>query len=117
MHPLSLFPDLFTFQLLAPFLLRLVAGYMIILFGWERYHKKFRWTSLIYLVTGILLLLGLYTQAAAIAGILLVKFDFWTDRTEFKITRIYVNTAMLVSVILLSLLFTGPGLFGFDLPL
>ncbi len=117
MHPLSIFPSLLTFGLLAPFLLRVGVGLFIILFGWERFNKPYKLSSIIYFATGIMLMVGLYTQVVVIIGIILIKFDYFVDRKFSPISKDKMIIYFLVAVILLSLLVTGPGLFAFDLPL
>jgi uncharacterized membrane protein YphA (DoxX/SURF4 family) len=117
MNQLSIFPELLTFGMIAPLLLRLGVGYLVLLFGWERFHKKHKWASAFYLIAGVLLILGLYTQIAAILGILIIKFDFWTDRKKFSSGKEHLNLSILMALIFLSLLITGPGFLAFDLPL
>lgn len=117
MHTLTIFPSLLTFGLLAPFLLRLVVGCVIFLFGKERYKSSYKWLSIFYFITGILLVVGLYTQIIAIVGILLLRFDMWAERKVSPISRQYIILDITLSVILLSLLFTGPGFMAIDLPL
>jgi len=117
MHTLSTFPQLLTFGLIAPLLLRLGVGLFLVYLAKERYNKIYKWSFVVYLISGILLILGLYTQIASIVSILVISFDFYTDKdltpfsTEKKILYI------IMKVILLSLLFTGPGFLAFDLPL
>lgn len=117
MNPLSTFPELLTFGMIAPVLLRLSVGILIIYFGYKRYFKKWNGSSIVYGLTGIFLILGLYTQIAAILGILILKFDFWTDRSEKKVSREYLIIAYLAVVILITLIITGPGFLAFDMPL
>ena len=121
MHTLTIFPRLLDFVLLAPLLLRLTVGGLILLFGWERYKKTYKWTSIIYIVTSVFLIIGLYTQIASIVGIGLLKFDYYIDFYRNKKTTPIPNEYKIITfvliVILTSLLFTGPGAFAFDLPL
>ena len=117
MHPLTLFPSLLTFGLAAPLLLRLNVGILILLFGKERYGKRYKWTSTFYFLSGILLVIGLYTQIAAITGLILLRFDAWTEKKTSSHPRIYVILDITMSIVLISLLFTGPGFLAFDLPL
>jgi uncharacterized membrane protein YphA (DoxX/SURF4 family) len=117
MHTLTLFPQLLTFQLIAPTLLRLTIGIILIFIGKERFSKKFKWSSVIYVLSGILLILGLYTQAAAIAGIVMIKFDFWIDKKSRSTSKEHWLLYVLATTVLFSLMFTGPGFLAFDLPL
>jgi uncharacterized membrane protein YphA (DoxX/SURF4 family) len=121
MHPLSLFPSLLTFGLLSPFLIRVVAGLYVLYLGKKRYAGAYKWTSILYVLAGIGVFLGFYTQAAAILAMCVVKFDFylryWKDRKTVPISKDTYFTYFLVQFIFLSLLFTGPGFLAFDLPL
>jgi hypothetical protein len=117
MHPLSTFSRLLDFVLVAPFLLRIIVGLYLIYLGKNRYQKAFSWSAGFYIISGILLILGFYTQIASIVGILLVIFDFYTDKITTPTSGEKKILYVIVGIILLSLLFTGPGVFAFDLPL
>ena len=133
---LSIFPELLTFGLIAPLLLRVVAGALFAISGWEALVSKrvekhdcfqnagFRpvvfWLYLVgvvELVGGALLVLGLFTQPAALAllivtiGAILLKFK--NPKLLSEPTAYYV----LLFAILASLIFSGAGFFAFDLPL
>jgi len=133
---LSLFPELLTFTLIAPFLLRIVSGVLFAVSGWQTLLPKhaeklvcfqnagFRpvtfWlylVGIVELVGGALLVLGLFTQLAALAllivtlGAILLKFK--NPGLLSEPTAYYV----LLFAILASLLFSGAGCFAFDLPL
>ena len=116
-HPLSTFPTLLTYGLLAPFILRLTVGMAIIYLGYERYKKPYKWVSILYVVFGALLVLGLYTQVSAIIAIAVTKFDFWTKKKSGGVSKEDFILYGMIVVILLSLLFTGPGFLAFDLGL
>lgn len=117
MHPLSTFPYLLSYGLIAPTLLRLVASFFVADFGVKRYKKTNHWLFVIYIISAILLFLGLYTQIASIVAILILKWDFYMERKTMMLTPDQKKIYFLVIFILLSLLFTGPGFFAFDLPL
>jgi len=114
---LSLLPQMFSYQIIAFALLRLAVAIIGFMAGWSRYKKTYKWTSILYFAVSIFLLLGLYTQVAALVGIVLVCFDWWADKkiaplsVEQKILRI------ILIIILLSLLLTGPGFLAIDKPL
>ncbi|MFZ2621487.1 MAG: hypothetical protein WAX85_03000 [Minisyncoccia bacterium] len=121
MHPLSIFPRLLDFSLLAPTVLRVVVALFVIYLGLNRYKKEYNYASIVYIISGGLIILGLYIQIASIIAIAVLKFDFYVDfyikrKTKpVEIDKYFLYGAM--GVILLSLLVTGPGLFAFDLPL
>ena len=121
MHPLTTFPALLTYGLFAPSLLRLAVGVFILCLGLRRYKKPYQWTTIFYAISGILIVLGLYTQISAIVAIIVLKFDFYVDyyvnRKSTPVSKELYFLYALAGIILLSLLFTGPGLFAFDLPL
>src|SRR3989339_1311690 len=117
MHPLSIFPGLFTYALIAPLLLRLAVGLYIIYLGKNRYKKTFGPASLIYILAGIFLVLGFYTQIVALIGVIVLIFDFFVDKEKTDISQEKSALYILAGIIFLSLLFTGPGFLALDLPL
>lgn len=133
---LNPFPDLLTYSLLAPFILRVVAGFIFINLGVLAFkNEKERWlVSLstlkipdpkltlkilggIEIIAGIMLILGFYTQ---IAALLLALLTFAEVYVEYKdptiLKRNFVFYIMILSI-LLSLLLSGAGAFAIDLPL
>ena len=121
MHPLSIFPSLLTFGLISPLLLRLSVGLFILFLAKDRYKKTYKWSAVVYFLSGLMIILGLYTQIAVLFGAASLKFDFWVDYwRNRKTTPIKMEIYFLygiAGIILLSLLFTGPGFLAFDLPL
>lgn len=121
MHTLSLFPALFTFEIFSPILLRLVVSLFIVSLGLERQKKVYGYSSFLYYITAVLLFVGLYAQAAAIVGIVILKVDFYMDYwRNMKTVPVSGDKYFLYGMaimILLSILVTGPGAFAFDLPL
>ncbi len=109
---LSLFPQLFNYSQMAPFLLRLALA--IVLFLTARQTGKTFAT--IKILSGILLLLGLFTQAAAIIVIALTLSEIIIAKKKQLVIEDKMSKVMVI-VIALSLLLLGPGLFSFDLPL
>ncbi len=120
---LSLFPSLLTYELLAPFILRLTLGIVLIHWGWKGVklgrgnEKHLGLLGIIDTLAGLLLIAGFLTQFAALVSIIIlgsrligkvINRAFFTDG---------VNYYFILFVIALSLLFTGPGFFAFDLPL
>lgn len=134
MPMLSLFPQILF---LAPFgttLLRIAAGAVILLLAWKHFREREKlagvpfviigkgaWipllAALVELATAAGLILGIYTQAAAIFGMLLaLKSIVWKRRYPafFPLSQ---TASFLLFVICLSILITGAGVFAFDLPL
>ena len=133
---LNPFPDLLTYSLLAPFILRLVAGLVFIDLGiLALKNEKKRWlvslsvlkipkpkTALrvlgaIEAIGGLMLIFGFYTQ---IAALVLALLTFCESYVEYKdpgiLKRNLVFYVMLLAMVL-SLLFSGAGAFAIDLPL
>lgn len=121
---LSLWPDLYSYSFIVPTFLRFILasfflwqGLKFFLFPKQLGLPGARVVGLFDFLLGALVLVGLYTQVALILIILelfgyaLVKYlirqaDIWS-RTEI----------ILLASIALALLFLGPGLWAFDLPL
>ncbi len=117
MHPLSVFPQLLTYSLVAPLILRLAVGILRLLAGFARHRKKHKWLAVFYFLSSLFIIVGLYTQIAVIVAVLLVKFDYYMEKKAGTLSPEKKALTILMVVILLSLLLTGPGLFAFDLPL
>lgn len=115
---LSLFPDLFSFSLAAPFIIRIFLGVYFLIYGITAVRNAFRespvkksplfaGSAVAILSAGILV--GFLTQGAAA---ILALFSVWNAwRTQNKTTH------LLLFAMALSLLFSGAGFFAFDLPL
>ncbi len=133
---LSAFPYLLSFQTVSPAILRVVAGIYTLIFAYENLEDKreerirlftearlrpAKWflyfMSAIELAAGVLLIAGAWTQIAALslAVLMLVAIIIKIFRPDL-ISR-NINTYVLLLVILISLIFTGPGFGGADLPL
>ena len=131
---LNLFPIQFL-ALFAYFILRIITGLVFLNLGLKHYKKReelssvlvlpifpFGKISVIVLITfeliiGTLLILGLFTQIAAILIILIaikmlfLRHRFIHDSLPSKLTY------FLLLGIVISLLITGAGVFAFDLPI
>jgi uncharacterized membrane protein YphA (DoxX/SURF4 family) len=124
MHTLSLFPSLLSYQELAPFIIRIVLGATLAHFGYRKINGRGQSSgsnSMVYgwveIITGALLIIGLWTQLAALvnAVILIIKIGFKIRDGKFLTDG--VNYYILLLAMALSLIFTGAGAFAFDLPL
>jgi uncharacterized membrane protein YphA (DoxX/SURF4 family) len=131
----SVFPGLFFLAPFAATLLRIAAGYTFLYMAnslIQDRHEIARihlpiighvgeglvWlTAILVGIIGCMLAVGLYTQVAAIFGMLFViKHWFWLHwyRSAAGLSR---GTLALLFVVCFSLLITGAGAFAFDLPL
>jgi uncharacterized membrane protein YphA (DoxX/SURF4 family) len=114
---LSLLPQLFSYQIIAFAILRITIAVIGFIAGVSRYKKEYKWVSILYFVVSIFLLLGLYTQVVALVAIVLVCFNYWTDKKTSTSTAEQKLLHIVCIVVLLSLLFTGPGFLAIDKPL
>ena len=112
---LNPFPDLLAFALLAPTLLRIVLGIMLILQAKQKTNALpfTQITKAIYFIGGVFLILGAFTQYSAMAISLALLYEiFYTPSSKEK-----KSINILLLVISISLLFLGAGFFALDLPL
>jgi|GEM_PF-5027282 len=122
-------PELFDYAILAPTLLRLVAGAFFLMLAFRMVvrlrmapnaHTAVRATGSMFAAlqgfVGIALVLGAYVQLAALAGIILTLF---TQHTGVGGGRSISDRHVqyLLMVICLALMVLGAGLFSLDLPL
>ena len=133
---LNPFPSFLLYAFYAPFLLRLVVALVFIEFGYAKLTKERKSKAeffqkiglkpgttfvivfaLIELVAGAMLLVGFYTQIAAlVAGIILLASMLIKTKhsTHFASTSGYY---FILLVICVSLLMTGAGAYAIDTPL
>ncbi len=134
---LNPFPSLLTYSLVAPFILRATLGLILINLGYLKMTKeKARWgiifeflgikahetlaaqvVGLIEIVGGLMLLVGLYTQIAALVFVFLNGIELYIEYKDASLIRRDLVFYILIFVIALSLLFSGAGFYAFDLPL
>lgn len=133
---LNPFPELLFLKTLAPTLLRLGAGAFFLVLGYSKFgqgrHAFIDYFNSISirpagtfvkslgfaeLVIGACLILGLFTQIGAIIGsiIAFVSLIVSTREPQLKM-RTYAEYGLLF-IITISLIFSGAGLWGLDLPL
>jgi len=119
---LSLFPSLLSWNQLSPFLIRVTVGIIFIFWSYRTFKNKGlsapeKAFGYVEGVTGILLVIGLWVQGAAvIACIKLVSCLIGKIRRKQFLTD-GVNYYVILLIMAISLLITGAGFFGFDLPL
>src|SRR5258708_37546347 len=131
---LRIFPTLLVFSLVAPFLLRLATGPLFLSWSIRTLSSERRsvashlsnWNipgsagaiilGIIEGIVGILLVVGLYTQVAALIGMILSALFALLSRKEMFVGTNALSY-LLVALICFSLMFSGAGFFAFDLPL
>ncbi len=122
-NTLSVFPSLLALWPLAPFLLRLTAAYFIGRAGYVVAFKRpglsvnVRIIGYLKLAAALLLFIGLYTQGAALAAIILTLLSINTKRNHPELIEQTYSFLILLIVVLLSILILGAGWWAFDLPL
>lgn len=132
---LNPFPDLLAFGLIAPLLLRLAVGALFLNAGLKKLRRT-TWVTELFarlnltpassyaigfgileVASGLLLVVGLFTQIAALVTALISLFALYCKRTHPEQTPGSSGAFLLLFVISLSLLFSGAGFLAFDLPL
>jgi len=97
-------------------LMRLTAAVAFGYGSWKHiFHgsRALRALGIIELAIGVILLVGAWTQAVALLGLLVILGWIFIHRTR-PVSRV---EALLLLIIVLSLVVTGPGPYAFDLPL
>lgn len=119
MNTLSIFPDLLTFGLIAPLLLRVIAGFIFIHLGYKKVHKnKYSWIiPYAEIIGGIFLILGLFTQAVALILSFFILYTMYKKIRQPNLHNNSIEFFILLLTVLLSLLFLGAGFFAIDLPI
>ncbi|MFH1473254.1 MAG: DoxX family protein [bacterium] len=133
---LNPFPELLTFATMGPFMLRVVLGLIFLELGLLKFRgEKQRWIAsfdtlnlypaellvafyaLLQMVGGLMLVLGLYTQIAALLFVVFSGTELFVEYKAREILKRDLVFYLLLFTISLSLLLTGAGAFAFDIPL
>lgn len=118
---LSLFPWLLTYEQFAPLLLRLTLGVVFLFWAYRRFLQKKSTKDIVYLVidalVGILLVIGLLTQLAALAASLLFLIHLINKIRDRAFLTNGINYYFILLIISLCILLTGPGRLAIDMPL
>ncbi len=117
MNTLSIFPDLLTLSMVAPLLLRIAVAMFMLYLSRQRLREKNLLIAIPAVLVGILVFIGLYTQVAAILGIVVISSDYILNKGSVYFSTERVMLYGVVKIVLLSLLFIGAGFLAFDLPL
>ena len=113
---LSVFPEILFLSPLAATLLRLALAAVFARAAWvhaQRGDTASRTLAFAEVAVALALLLGAWTQPAALAGAIIAAV--WIFQRAARATPF--SSALLALAISLSLVLTGPGAFAFDLPL
>lgn len=133
---LNVFPELLSYSFLAPMILRLALGVITINLGYLALKsERARWNTffqgfgisdsntavtifgLIEIIGGATLVLGLYTQVAALVFALINFVEMYAEYKDATLVKRNIVFYILLFVIAVSLLFTGAGAYSLDLPL
>ncbi len=136
MNIFTLFPELLSFSLFSPLLLRIASGVLIYHIGHATITKSYRGLDSlvppqyarytlsisrivggIFCVGGISIGIGLFTQGVAMLFAVLLSFFFTLGYRSPQILPLSRTSLVLIIVILLSLMLSGAGLYAVDLPL
>lgn len=133
---LNPFPELLALSTLAPFILRAVVGIIFIDLGILKFRsEKLRWIAsfetlnlrpadlllplyaLIQIAAGALLVIGLWTQVAALVLAISTGVELYVELKAREILKRDLVFYVLVFAIVISLLLSGAGKYAMDIPL
>jgi putative oxidoreductase len=133
---LNTFPTLLAFGLIAPFLLRVSVGLVMIEFGYSKITKQKQDKSsmfeslgmkpgiyyayafgLIEIAIGLALVVGIFTQIASLLSAIICTLAILVKRRNGENVKSSFGFLILCLVISLSLIFSGAGFLAFDIPL
>jgi uncharacterized membrane protein YphA (DoxX/SURF4 family) len=136
MHTFNIFPELFAFSFLAPFILRVVLGLIFLNLGYLKLGKeKAGWTSslnvlgirpagfftgllgIVEILGGLFLIAGAYTQLVALILAVIATSELLIEYKEESILKRDFVFYLLLTIICVSIILTGAGLFAIDIPL
>ena len=124
------------YTLFGPFILRLVLGLIFLDLGFLKFRsEKQRWIAsfetlglrpadlfvplygLLQIIGGVLLLIGLWTQVAALVFAIFTGIELYVEWQAREILKRDMVFYVLILAISLSLLLTGAGAYAIDIPL
>jgi uncharacterized membrane protein YphA (DoxX/SURF4 family) len=116
---LNPFPDLLIYSAMAPFILRVVLGFVYLDIGIMNFKKSgnFKLIGVVEIIGAIMLFLGFYTQIAAIIFIVIAGTSLYIEYKDAAVLRRDLAFYLLLLAISVSLLLSGAGAYARDLPL
>ncbi len=120
----SIFPYFLTYEQIAPLILRLVLGITLAWFGYMK--SKGRGSSSgsntaiyggIEIIVAIFLIIGLFTQLAALINALILVIKIGYKIRDKKFLTNGVNYYVLLLAMTIAVILSGAGFLAFDLPL
>ena len=117
----SIFPSLLSYQMLAPLLIRLTLGAIFVYWTYKtlksRPNTNKKAIAVIEGVTGLLLIIGLWTQVAALIITIDLIIRLYQKSQKRALLTDGVNYYFILLILALSLMFTGAGFVAIDWPL
>jgi uncharacterized membrane protein YphA (DoxX/SURF4 family) len=132
---LNPFPALLDFAILAPFILRITLGVVLIYISYSviykkrkdfyKYYKDHKYPfpsvvtwffGVLNALVGLFFIIGFLTQVDALIAIYLLVSLYLSDK-EIGSFQFSGSFYLLASIVAFSLLFLGAGAFAFDIPL
>ena len=116
MSAFSLFPSLLTYQQVGPLIIRVVLGLTLAYFGYEKIlgrgqssGSNSRTYGAVEIFISLFLIIGLYTQLAALLNVVILIIKIGLKFKEDKLLSAGINYYILLLAMAVSLLFTGAG--------
>jgi uncharacterized membrane protein YphA (DoxX/SURF4 family) len=132
---LNIFPDLLSFSILVPVILRITVGLVFIYISYFvvyksrqnffDYYKNHNYPlpavlttffGVLSSLTGLFFLIGFFTQVVALIAIYLLVTLYLSDK-EIKTFEFGKSFYLLVGIICFCLVISGAGIFAVDMPL
>jgi|GEM_PF-709924 len=121
MNPLIYFPFFLEYRDFAPFVLRVVLGLTLLYFGCKKVKgqgqssgSNSKTFGAMEIVVAIFITVGLFTQLAVLINFIILLIKIIDKIRVKKFLTDGVNYYILLFVIALSLLFSGPGILAID---
>jgi uncharacterized membrane protein YphA (DoxX/SURF4 family) len=121
---LSLFPSLLAYEALGPFIIRVMLGITLAYFGYRKTIEKgtssgsnSKLYGILEIAVAVFLVIGLFAQLAAFINAIILVIKIGHKISDGKFLNDGINYYLLLFAMALSVIFTGAGAFGFDLPL
>jgi uncharacterized membrane protein YphA (DoxX/SURF4 family) len=116
---LNPFPDLLIYSTMAPFILRMVLGFIYLDIGVLNLKKpgNMKLLGIVEVLGAVMLFLGFYTQIAAIVFIVIAGTSLYIEYKDATVLRRDIGFYLLLLAISVSLLLSGAGAYAKDLPL
>lgn len=121
---LSSFPFLLAYDQVGPFIIRVVLGITLAYFGYLKVKGKGQSSGsnsvtygVVEIIVSVFLFIGLFTQLAALINIIILLIKIVRKAVNGLLFSDGINYYVLLLAMAVSLIFTGAGMWSFDLPL